>query len=51
MIVAVDGEPVVSSDDLIAYLVFNTEVGQTVELTVIRDGEETMIPLTLGERP
>ncbi len=38
-------------DDLIAYLVRETEVGQEVVLTIIRDGEELEIPVTLGERP
>ncbi|MEA3338626.1 MAG: trypsin-like peptidase domain-containing protein [Chloroflexota bacterium] len=38
-------------DDLIAYLVRETEVGQRVVLTVIRDGERLEIPVTLGERP
>lgn len=51
LIIAIDGEKVKSSDDLISYLVFETEVGQTVDLTVIRDGEEISVPLTLGERP
>ena len=48
---AVDGQEIMSSDDLIAYLVFNTEVGQTVDLTILRDDEEIIVPLTLGERP
>ena len=51
LIVAVDGVPVISSDDLIAYLVFETEVGDTIDLTVIREGDEIVVPLTLGERP
>ncbi len=51
LIIAVDGQKIMSSDDLIAYLVFNTEVGQTVDLTILRDNEEIVIPLTLGERP
>jgi 2-alkenal reductase len=51
LITAVDGNEVLSSDDLIAYLVFEAEVGQTVDLTVLRDGEEIVVPLTLGERP
>jgi len=51
LIIAVDGNEVISSDDLIAYLVFEAQVGQTVDLTVIRDGEEMVVPLTLGERP
>jgi S1-C subfamily serine protease len=32
-------------------LIFEAEVGQTIELTVLRDGEELTIPLTLGRRP
>jgi S1-C subfamily serine protease len=51
LIIAVDGNEVLSSDDLIAYLVFETKVGQTVNLAVLRDGEEIVVPLTLGERP
>ena len=51
LIVAVDDQSITSSDDLIAYLVFETRVGQTVELTVLRDGEEVNISLVLGARP
>lgn len=50
-IIAINGVPVNSSDDLLSYLVFETQVGETVELTVIRRGEEVKVPLTLGERP
>jgi len=38
-------------DDLIAYLVRETSVGQEVLLSVLRDGEHLEIPLKLGERP
>jgi S1-C subfamily serine protease len=51
LIVSVDGQSVLTSDDLIAYLVFETQVGQTIELTVLRDGEEVAISLLLGARP
>lgn len=51
LIIAVDGRPVTTSDDLVSYLVFNTEVGQSINLTVIRDGAQINIPLTLGRRP
>jgi 2-alkenal reductase len=51
LIIAVDGQPINNTDDLISFLVFETEVGQTISLTVIRDGEQTQIPLVLGERP
>jgi S1-C subfamily serine protease len=32
-------------------LVFRSAPGQTIDLTVLRDGEEITLPLTLGERP
>ena len=51
LIVAIDGQPITTSDDLISYLVFETIVGQTVDLTVVRDDQEIILPLTLGERP
>jgi len=51
LIIAVDGQPIASSDDLISYLVFSTEVGQTINLTIIRDGQQLDVPLTLGQRP
>ena len=35
----------------IAYLVRETEVGQKVVLTILRDGEEREITVTLGTRP
>ena len=51
IIVAIDGYELRDFDDLIAYLVRETEVGQEVVLTVIRDRDELEIPVTLGERP
>jgi S1-C subfamily serine protease len=51
LVVAIDGNPVQDFGDLNSYLVFHTKVGQTVELTVVRDGRETTLSLTLGTRP
>jgi len=51
IIVAVDGHQVQDFPDLLAYLIRETEVGQVVTLTVLRDGEELQIPVELGERP
>jgi S1-C subfamily serine protease len=51
VIVAIDGYELLDFDDLIAYLVRETEVGQKVTLTIIRDEEVLEIPVTLGERP
>ncbi len=51
LIIAADGRPINNPDELISFLVFQTEVGQTVSLTIIRDGEQIDVPLTLGQRP
>jgi S1-C subfamily serine protease len=49
--VAINGEPVQDFDDLIAYLARATEVGQEVSLTVLRDGVEQTLQVTLAARP
>jgi S1-C subfamily serine protease len=51
LIIAVDGRPVRDTEELIAYLVYNSNIGQTIELSVLRDGNVLTVPLTLGERP
>ena len=51
VIVAIDGQPVKEMDDLIAYLGAHTQVDQKVALTVLRDGKETEIAVTLKARP
>jgi 2-alkenal reductase len=51
IIVAIDKYELQDFADLVAYLVRETDVGQTVVLTIIRDGKEMEIPVTLGERP
>ncbi len=51
LIVAVDGRPVESMDDLIAYLALNTAPGDDIVVGIFRDGVEIAIPMTLGARP
>src|SRR5512140_2622002 len=51
LIVAVDGHPVLQYDDLISYLITHKGAGDTVVLTVMRDGQKQDITLTLGKRP
>jgi S1-C subfamily serine protease len=51
IITAVNGQPVQDSRELTIFLETKTRVGETVELTVIRDGRERIVPLQLGERP
>ena len=51
VIIGVDGSPVREFDDLLSYLVRETEPGQQVELRIIRDGQEQTVTVTLGKRP
>jgi 2-alkenal reductase len=51
LIVDIDGRAIGDFGDLNSYLVFHTEVGQTIQITVLRDGERVVLPLTLGARP
>lgn len=51
VIVGIDGTPIGDQQELTLYLEENTRVGQTVQLTIVRDGEEMTVPVTLAERP
>jgi serine protease Do len=51
VIVAIDDQPVKEFDDLVVYLARNTEVGQTVTLTVLRYGDQEKVQVTLDARP
>jgi S1-C subfamily serine protease len=51
IITAIDGIPLKSWEDLDAYLQENTEVGQTVTLDVVRDGQSIQVEVELGEQP
>jgi S1-C subfamily serine protease len=50
VIVEVDGQPVRAWEDLLSYVAFK-DPGETVALTVLRNGEEQEINVTLEERP
>jgi membrane-associated protease RseP (regulator of RpoE activity) len=51
LIVAIDGHPLETFNDLISYLVSSTQVGQQIFITVIREGEEVELTLAVGARP
>lgn len=51
VITAIDGQPVKSFDQLLSYLTTNKSPGDTVVLTVLRDGQPMDITVTLGTRP
>ncbi|MCX6070420.1 MAG: trypsin-like peptidase domain-containing protein [Chloroflexi bacterium] len=51
LIVAIDGHPLETFNDLISYLVSSTQVGQKIVVTVEREGERTDLTLTVAARP
>lgn len=51
IVTAINDQPVKDMDDLIAYLAQSTEVDQTVTLTVLHDGQEETVEVTLAARP
>jgi 2-alkenal reductase len=51
LIIALDGQLIRNFSDLNSYLVFHTSIGQTIEVTVLRAGEQVSLQLTLGARP
>lgn len=51
VIIAVDGRPVASFDDILIYIALQAQPGQEVVLTIIRDGKQQEIRLVLEERP
>jgi S1-C subfamily serine protease len=51
VIVAVDGHPVSTGGDLRAYIENTKHPGDTVTVTVLRNGQHLDVDVTLGERP
>jgi S1-C subfamily serine protease len=51
VIVALNDQPVNDFQELTVYLETQTQVGDSVTVTVIRDGAEQNVPVTLAERP
>ena len=51
VITAIDGQPVGTFDDLLSYLTTNKSPGDTVVLTILRDGQTMDVTVTLGSRP
>lgn len=47
----IDGEAIPDQHALSTYLALETSPGETVTVDVVRDGEETTVDVTLGERP
>jgi 2-alkenal reductase len=51
LIIAIDDQSVSNFEDLNSYLIFHTAAGQTIKLTVLRNGQKLTIPLMLSARP
>ncbi|MFN8420370.1 MAG: trypsin-like peptidase domain-containing protein [Anaerolineae bacterium] len=51
VIVAIDGQSVPDFDTLTSYLFIHTRAGQSVTLTILRDGKTQDVQLTLQARP
>ncbi len=51
VITAIDGQPVKTFDDLVSYLARSTTVGQTIKLTILRNGQSQDVEVTLAARP
>jgi len=51
IIIALDETPINGITALISYLAENTRPGDVIDVTVIRDGKEAIIPVTLDARP
>ncbi len=51
LIIAIDDQPVRHFGDLIRYLTTKVRPGDTVVLTIVRDGQQQKVPVTLASRP
>lgn len=51
LIIAMDGVPIKNFDELLRYLINNKSPGDTLVLTVLRDGQQLDVTLTLDKRP
>ncbi len=51
LIIAVDGQPVNVFGDLLAYMLENKSPGDQMVVTIVRDGQEQEVTVTLGKRP
>lgn len=51
LVIAIDGIEVKTFSELMSYLVNKTSVGQTVKLTLLRDGKQMDLSVTLTARP
>ncbi|MDP2994604.1 MAG: trypsin-like peptidase domain-containing protein [Anaerolineales bacterium] len=51
LVIAIDGQPVVTFDDMIRYLALHKSPGEPVTLTVLRGDQQLDVSVVLGKRP
>ncbi|MGB9880843.1 MAG: S1C family serine protease, partial [Anaerolineae bacterium] len=51
VITAINGQAVKNFQDLTVYLETKTNIGDTVKLTILRDGQERVVEVQIGEQP
>jgi 2-alkenal reductase len=51
LIIAIDGDPIQTFNDLLSYLIHNKNPGDTIIMTILRDNQEIEVELTLDKRP
>jgi 2-alkenal reductase len=51
VVIAIEGHPIESFDDLLIYVALETRPGDTVTFTILRDGKQMDVDLTLQPRP
>lgn len=51
IIVAINGQPIKDFEELTVYLETHTTVGDTADVTIIRNGEQQTVSVVLDERP
>ena len=51
IITAMNGVPMMGMDDVVAYTVEHSQPGDTVEFTILRDGVEMTMEVTMRARP
>ena len=50
LIIAADGQEVLQFSDMLNYMMLHKQPGDTMEVTVLRDGQEVTLTVVLGER-
>ena len=51
ILLSIDDQPIFAHEDVLSYLALRTEVGQTVRLSVLRDGEVIDVLVTVEAQP